>query len=1546
MHHPTDRITHTTAFVTPVGGALAGTRNSSMGPPHEGSIRRPIALWANTLPLSYMPLALPPRARLTLYLWATCRSPYPPERDSRSTSERRAARPTPQSATHALSLSDVPLALPPRARLTLYLWATCRSPYPPERDSRSTSELRAARPTPQSATHALSLSDVPLALPPRARLTLYLWATCRSPYPPERDSRSTSERRAARPTPQSATHALPLSYMPLALPPRARLTLYLWATCRSPYPPERDSRSISERRAARPTPQSATHALPLSYMPLALPPRARLTLYLWATCRSPYPPESDSRSTSERRAARPTPQSATHALPLSYVPLALPPRARLTLYLWATCRSPYPPERDSRSISERRAARPTPQSATHALPLSYMPLALPPRARLTLYLWATCHSPYPPERDSRSISERRAARPTPQSATHALPLSYMPLALPPRARLTLYLWATCRSPYPPERDSRSTSELHAARPTPQSATHALPLSDVPLALPPRARLTLYLWATCRSPYPPERDSRSTSELHAARPTPQSATHALPLSYVPLALPPRERLTLYLWATCRSPYPPERDSRSISERRAARPTPQSATHALPLSDVPLARPLRARLTLYLWATCRSPDPPRARLTLYLWATCRSPDPPERDSRSTSDLRAARPTPQRATHALPLSDVPLALPPRARLTLYLWATCRSPYPPERDSRSTSERRAARPTPQSATHALPLSYVPLARPPRARLTLYLWATCRSPDPPERDSRSTSELRAARPTPQSATHALPLSYVPLARPPRARLTLYLWATCRSPDPPERDSCSTSELRAARPTPQSATHALPLSYVPLAWPPRARLTLYLWATCRSPDPPERDSRSTSELRAARPTPQSATHALPLSYVLLALPPRARLTLYLWATCRSPDPPERNSRSTSELRAARPTPQSATHALPLSYVPLALPPRERLTLYLWATCRSPYPPERDSRSISERRAARPTPQSATHALPLSDVPLARPLRARLTLYLWATCRSPDPPRARLTLYLWATCRSPDPPERDSRSTSELRAARPTPQSATHALPLTYVPLALPPRERLTLYLWATCRSPYPPERDSRSISERRAARPTPQSATHALPLSYVPLARPPRARLTLYLWATCRSPYPPERDSRSISERRAARPTPQSATHALPLSDVPLARPLRARLTLYLWATCRSPDPPRARLTLYLWATCRSPDPPERDSRSTSELRAARPTPQSATHALPLSYVPLARPPRARLTLYLWATCRSPYPPERDSRSTSELRAARPTPQSATHALPLSYMPLARPPRARLTLYLWATCRSPYPPERDSRSTSELRAARLTPQSATHALPLSYVPLARPPRARLTLYLWATCRSPDPPERDSRSTSELRAARPTPQSATHALPLSYVPLARPPRAQLTLYLWATCRSPDPPERDSRSTSELRAARPTPQSATHALPLSYVPLARPPRARRAARPTPQSATCRLPYPTERDVPLALPPRARHAACPTPQSATCHSPYPTERDSPRRSFRADRRGAGASPRSGRAGWPGSRAAAGREPAPTGPATQRSAAQSYLV
>ena len=50
MHHPTDRITYHSLCYTS-RGALAGTRTSSMGPPHEGPIRRPIAPWADALPL-------------------------------------------------------------------------------------------------------------------------------------------------------------------------------------------------------------------------------------------------------------------------------------------------------------------------------------------------------------------------------------------------------------------------------------------------------------------------------------------------------------------------------------------------------------------------------------------------------------------------------------------------------------------------------------------------------------------------------------------------------------------------------------------------------------------------------------------------------------------------------------------------------------------------------------------------------------------------------------------------------------------------------------------------------------------------------------------------------------------------------------------------------------------------------------------------------------------------------------------------------------------------------------------------------------------------------------------------------------------------------------------------------------------------------------------------------------------------------------------------------------------------------------------------------
>ena len=45
--HRVDSIYHGPCYTS--RGALAGTRNSSMGPPHEGSIRQPIASRENTL---------------------------------------------------------------------------------------------------------------------------------------------------------------------------------------------------------------------------------------------------------------------------------------------------------------------------------------------------------------------------------------------------------------------------------------------------------------------------------------------------------------------------------------------------------------------------------------------------------------------------------------------------------------------------------------------------------------------------------------------------------------------------------------------------------------------------------------------------------------------------------------------------------------------------------------------------------------------------------------------------------------------------------------------------------------------------------------------------------------------------------------------------------------------------------------------------------------------------------------------------------------------------------------------------------------------------------------------------------------------------------------------------------------------------------------------------------------------------------------------------------------------------------------------------------
>ena len=54
--HRQDNTYHSLCYTS--RGALAGMRTSSMGSPHEGSIRRPIAPWANALPLSYVLLPL------------------------------------------------------------------------------------------------------------------------------------------------------------------------------------------------------------------------------------------------------------------------------------------------------------------------------------------------------------------------------------------------------------------------------------------------------------------------------------------------------------------------------------------------------------------------------------------------------------------------------------------------------------------------------------------------------------------------------------------------------------------------------------------------------------------------------------------------------------------------------------------------------------------------------------------------------------------------------------------------------------------------------------------------------------------------------------------------------------------------------------------------------------------------------------------------------------------------------------------------------------------------------------------------------------------------------------------------------------------------------------------------------------------------------------------------------------------------------------------------------------------------------------------------
>ena len=79
--HRQDTTYHSLCYTS--HGALAGTRNSSMGPPYEGSIRRPIAPWVNALPLSYVPL--PEIIRDNYFNGYSFLMLYPTDRTSEST---------------------------------------------------------------------------------------------------------------------------------------------------------------------------------------------------------------------------------------------------------------------------------------------------------------------------------------------------------------------------------------------------------------------------------------------------------------------------------------------------------------------------------------------------------------------------------------------------------------------------------------------------------------------------------------------------------------------------------------------------------------------------------------------------------------------------------------------------------------------------------------------------------------------------------------------------------------------------------------------------------------------------------------------------------------------------------------------------------------------------------------------------------------------------------------------------------------------------------------------------------------------------------------------------------------------------------------------------------------------------------------------------------------------------------------------------------------------------------------------------------------------
>ena len=72
--HRQDSTYHSLCYTS--RGTLAGTGNSSMGPPHEGSIRRPIAPWADALTTEPHLAALRPAVAAQSLVNTACQTPH------------------------------------------------------------------------------------------------------------------------------------------------------------------------------------------------------------------------------------------------------------------------------------------------------------------------------------------------------------------------------------------------------------------------------------------------------------------------------------------------------------------------------------------------------------------------------------------------------------------------------------------------------------------------------------------------------------------------------------------------------------------------------------------------------------------------------------------------------------------------------------------------------------------------------------------------------------------------------------------------------------------------------------------------------------------------------------------------------------------------------------------------------------------------------------------------------------------------------------------------------------------------------------------------------------------------------------------------------------------------------------------------------------------------------------------------------------------------------------------------------------------------------